>query len=128
MVGLAVSFGLLFSREVRNYPREDRIKIWTFVEHVRLNGFSGLEGRNKNSNCIDRNDPFFLEKIQRANKHNLWHYHIGIKVYDLRNNFGDRTSEYVLHYKNMKTQILVADMLPHPPFKLPADEYLVIGE
>lgn len=121
-----VGLGLVFAKRLKNYPKEDRMKILSFMHHVQNNGFDGLEGRNKASDDVDKNDPKYITKVRYARKHVLWHYHIGIECYDMTYPFGERTSKYVLHYSRKEIDdIKIADMDEHPPFVLPAEDYLV---
>ncbi|MBK5075193.1 hypothetical protein I2492_19600 [Budviciaceae bacterium CWB-B4] len=120
-----VSLGKVFAKELRNYPPEDRLKILGFIAHVKEHSFHGLEGRNKESHHVDRNDPDFIVKVKFAIDNNLWHYHIGIVMYDMSKPFGDRTSEYVLHYMMASSQnTKIVDLSAHPPFRFPSSSYL----
>lgn len=92
--------GVLFAKEVLNFPDDDRKKIKAFIDHVKAYGLNGLEGRNKSSDNVPTDDRDFVNKVQVALQLKLWHYHIGIDAYDMSKPFGDRTSEYVLHYMN----------------------------
>ncbi|QFH71005.1 hypothetical protein FR762_15325 [Enterobacter sp. E76] len=123
---MIVRLGMLFAKEVKNFPKDDKEKIFNFIKYVQQNGLSGLEGRNKCSDCVDKNDPQFITKVRYAVENNLWHYHIGIVEYDLSYPHGDRTSEYVLHYvnNNVIPEIKLVDFSGHPPFKLPLQSYL----
>lgn len=76
MSGLAVELGQLFSKEMKNFPIEDRLLINKFIIHIQQFGFVGLEGRNKNSDNVDKNDPHFSQKVKYAQDNALWHYHI----------------------------------------------------
>lgn len=114
-----------YANHVKNYSINDRTKILEVVNHVKETGtFQGLPGRNKNSNEVDKNDRNWKAKVDFANKHNLWHYHIGIPKYDETKIFGDYTSEYMLHYQIKDGTIWIVDMSPHP-FSFPLNNYLV---
>ncbi|HHL0960296.1 TPA: hypothetical protein ACQVH3_005083 [Serratia marcescens] len=120
-----ILFSRAFQKNYKNFPEADRRKIWEFREHVKRIGMKNLEGRNKNSDCVNKDDPNFISKVKFAVKHDLWHYHIGIARYDTKKPFGDRTSEWVLHYINHQPeQIKVVDMGRHPPFIAPLESYL----
>lgn len=122
-----VLLGKQFAKELLNFPDADRDLIRKFINHVKANGFDGLEGRNKSSDNVPKDDPDFVTKVQLAQRCKLWHYHIGIDEYDYDKPFGDRTSEYVVHYKNEHTpgDIKVVDFSPHPPFRPPSAIYLI---
>jgi hypothetical protein len=123
---LIVDIGDAFLEEMGTMFDDDLDKIYGFIEHIRKNGFVGLEGRHKKSNDVPVNDPQFSSKTQRALKYKLWHYHIGMDKYEDGTAHGDRTSEWLLHYtydvENRK--VVVVDCTKHPPFELPADKYL----
>lgn len=120
----SVSFGEKFLQEFKCFPKADQKKIIQFVDYVRKHGFVGLEGRNKSSINVLSTDPEFLAKVSYAREHNLWHYHIGIPEYTPDTPFGDRTSEWVLHYIRTDDTIKIIELGSHPPFKLPRQEYL----
>lgn len=96
---------------------EDRIKIAQFIHHVEQHGLKGLQGRNKSS--VPDNVHTKKERINYtyAQKHCLWHYHIGIPCYV--GEHGDMTSEYILHYQRFDENIVIVDLSTHPPFVLP---------
>ena len=119
--------GVLFAKEVLNFPDDDRKKIKAFIDHLKANGFNGLEGRNKSSDNVPTDDREFVSKVKVALQYKLWHYHIGIDAYDMTKPFGDRTSEYVLHYMNEYTpgEVKIVDFSSHPPFRPPTPPYLI---
>lgn len=122
---ITVIYSEQFRKEMVNYPDEDLRLIGRFVLHLNSYGFEGLEGRNKPSDNVPFNDPDYVAKSEYAKEYNLWHYHIGIPHYDKSKPFGDRTSEYVLHYRKVdSTTIKIVDLSSHPPFKLPSKLYL----
>ncbi len=123
MAGIRVEFGTRFKNAIPNFPKNDREKIRQFITHLQQYGFEGLTGRNKSSDDINPDDPDYLQKLTKVQKHNLWHYHIGIPKYETATN-GEQVSEYVLHYCKGDDFIKIVDMSPHPPFILPSDNYL----
>lgn len=124
---MIVSLGIQFGKELANYPQEDRLKIISFIIHLKNSGFSGLEGRNKSSDNVHKDDPHYPTKVALAIQYKLWHYHIGIDEYDYSKPYGDRTSEYVIHYINelVPQEIKVVDFSAHPPFRPPSATYLI---
>jgi len=123
-VRMTVSLGEEFKKAFKNFPKQDRVKIYDFIGHVQNKGFEGLKGRNKSSDNVDKNDPYFKEKASYAIENKLYHYHIGIPHYKYSTK-GDQTSEYVLHYILVSdTEIRIVDMDNHPPFRLPTQKYL----
>lgn len=123
---MVIKLGVAFARELKNYPKKDKEKILSFIKHVQVYGLDNLEGRNKSSDGVDRDDPLFLEKVRFAVANKLWHYHIGVEEYDYSRAYGDRTSEYILHYINqmVEREIKLVDFSGHPPFRLPSSSYL----
>lgn len=124
MANLTIEYGSLFRKEFANFPVKDQDAIVEFVEHILKFGFTNLEGRNKSSDNVHKDDPYFAQKVKYAQEHHLWHYHIGILAFDLSKPFGDRTSEYVLHYQRFNDRIKIVDYSAHPPFNLPTTPYL----
>ncbi|WP_273393093.1 hypothetical protein [Actinobacillus porcinus] len=124
MANLTIEYGSLFRKEFANFPVKDQDAIVEFVEHILKFGFTNLEGRNKSSDNVHKDDPYFAQKVKYAQEHHLWHYHIGILAFDLSKPFGDRTSEYVLHYQRFNDRIKIVDYSAHPPFNLPTIPYL----
>ncbi len=122
--GLFVDYGTKIANEMQHFLLQDLTVIKAFADHLKQYGFEGLEGRNKPSHDVPTDDPDWREKVHYAQQHNLWHYHIGIPEYQLSNQ-GDKVSEYILHYIKMDNGIKIVDFNQHPPFKLPAIEYLV---
>lgn len=103
-MAIKVLFGSKIADELQYLPEKDLMKIWQFKEHIEIYGFENLAGRNKSSDDVPIDDPYWAEKVSKAQYHSLWHYHIGIPDYDTSKGFGDYTSEYILHY--VKAMIL----------------------
>ena len=122
--GISVTLGELFAKELKHFPQSDRLLINKFIVHIQNFGFTNLEGRNKSSDNVYKDDPYFAQKVKYAQENHLWHYHIGILAFDLSKPFGDRTSEYVLHYQRFSDRIKIVDYSAHPPFNLPSASYL----
>ncbi len=111
-----------FDTYLSNLTSKDQDKVYDFINHLESSGvFHGLKGRNKFSDNVDNDDPMWHSKIQFVRKHHLWHYHVGIPMYDNANGAGDWTSEYVLHYQYFKDEkvVRIVKMTSHPPFELP---------
>lgn len=83
MAGLYVDYGQLFLKHLPNFPKDDILKIMEFVQHIQRFGFDGLLGRNKSSEYVPKDNPYWLERLKYAQQHRLWHYHIGIPNYNL---------------------------------------------
>lgn len=115
---MKVIFGDDFGQKFKHFPKADKVKIFEFASHIEQFGFVGLQGRNKSSDNVPKNDPNWLAKVRYAQEYHLWHYHIGIPDYQLSKN-GDYTSEYVLHYRRFDDKIIIVAMSSHPPLELP---------
>ncbi|HFW3089932.1 TPA: hypothetical protein ACIBE3_003549 [Salmonella enterica subsp. enterica serovar Reading] len=121
---ILVSFSKHFIGVFNELPENEQNKIVNFISHLKKYAWSNLEGRNKKSDDIDPRLPDYQEKVDFVNKFNLWHYHIGIKQYNLRKKYGDRTSRFVLHYMRKPEKVKIVDMSEHPPFILPLEPRL----
>lgn len=118
-----VSFGKNFANYLVNFPDADQLKIREFVKHVKQHGLTNLQGRNKSSDNVPKNNPNFAQKVAYAKQHALWHYHIGIPHYETASN-GEQVSEYLLHYQRFDDEIKIVAMSYHPPFELPTEDEL----
>ncbi|MDO4451034.1 MAG: hypothetical protein Q4B79_08785 [Moraxella sp.] len=98
-------------------------KVFEFVAYVENYGLKGLAGRNKFSAPKNTHTKKQRANFDYAQKHCLWHYHIGIPYYV--GEFGDMTSEYILHYQRFDSEIILVDIGIHPPFILPTLEKLI---
>lgn len=73
---------------------------------------------------MSTDDPFWKNKVEYAQLHQLHHYHIGIPCYTASSR-GDLTSEYILHYQKISDfEIKLIDLDFHPPFILPKVELI----
>lgn len=95
-----------------------------FVAHLKNFGFDSLEGCNKSSDNVPKDDPQWSIKVAYAQKYNLWHYHIGIPNYETSTK-GDKVSEYILHYIKGDDFVKLVSISYHPPFELPSLNELV---
>lgn len=121
---MKVEFGDDFGKKFKNFPKNDRFKIFEFIYHVENFGFVGLQGRNKSSDHVPTDDPNWSQKVTYAQRYQLWHYHIGIPNYQGTKQ-GDLTSEYILHYRLLEDRIILVAMSTHPPFQLPSEQELI---
>lgn len=124
---MRVELGIKLIKQLQKRSGEDVNKVYKFVNHVKKHGLKKLEGRNKSSDNVPKDDPAFLAKVKRAQEKKFWHYHIGIHEYEPDSVFGDKTSKYILHYANHDPcYIRVAKLDYHPPFLLPYDSWLLL--
>lgn len=91
--------------------------VLNFAIHVKQHGLRGLAGRNKSSMPTNPRTKKQKARFAYAQKHCLWHYHIGIPHYV--GDKGDLTSEYILHYQRFDNEIILVDLATRPPFELP---------
>ncbi|WFF38112.1 hypothetical protein LU290_07565 [Moraxella nasibovis] len=106
------------------YPKFDdeiRQAVARFIDHTESYGIKGLQGRNKPSIPSNLHTKKQLKNAKFAQKYCLWHYHLGIPEYIKQEN-GDLTSEYILHYCYYDDLIVLVDIASHPPFELPSVE------
>ena len=120
---MIVSYSDEFQKNLKNFPKADQLKIRYFIEHIETYGFDGLIGRNKSSDDVPTDHPNWCERVAYAQKHKLWHYHIGIPCYQTANN-GEQVSEYILHYIREDNEIKLVTMSYHPPFALPTENQI----
>lgn len=124
------SFNAKFASEFSNFPKDQQVSIASFLFTYEANGLHDLtkfEGKIAPSwSGVPESD--YAHSYTRAN--NLWHYHIGIPVYESRHP-KYKTSDMVLHFQwpNKGAHINLADVYFHyksdGSFYLPPVEYLV---
>ena len=120
---MKVTLATLFAKRFLNFPKQDQEKIRTFIEHVENYGLADLQGRNKSSDNVPTDNLNYLAKVNYAQQHKLWHYHIGIPDYETASN-GEQVSEYILYYQYFDDEIKIVAMSYHPPFELPTEDEL----
>lgn len=109
-----------FKAKLLTFDVNTRQAVLEFVAHVETHGLRNLKGRNKSSAPINPRTKRQRATFAYAQKHCLWHYHIGIPEYI--GDEGDQTSEYVLHYQRLNDGIVLLGVDSHPPFVLPSVE------
>ncbi|WP_238331443.1 hypothetical protein [Mannheimia haemolytica] len=78
-MGIKVLFGTKISAELQYLPEKDLVKILQFKQHVEIYGLENLAGRNKSSDDVPTNDPYWAEKVAKAQKYSLrWLKHKNI--------------------------------------------------
>lgn len=65
---MKVAFGETFARYYLNFPKADQAKIRAFVNDVETYGLTGLQGRNKNSDNVPKDDANWSQKVAYAPK------------------------------------------------------------
>lgn len=114
---MKVTFSDRFTERYLDFDDAVRDIIAEFVVYVEKYGLRGLEGRNKSSAPTNPHTKREHAQFAYAQKYCLWHYHIGIPHYV--GDYGDKTSEYILHYQRFDDEIMLLGIDSHPPFKLP---------
>ncbi|WP_208952053.1 hypothetical protein [Rahnella sp. ChDrAdgB13] len=120
-MAVKVSYSQSFIELMKSLSTQELKIIGDFITMLKASGFTSLPGRNKPSTGVSENHARRLQLIQYAIENNLWHYHVGHKVYDQKKPFGDWTSSHVVHYQNENSQSArFVHYDSHPPMKLPA--------
>lgn len=114
---MRVDFSPKFLQQLDKLDIKSQDAIADFVDYVEQHGLKGLVGRNKSSADLTDTTKKGIQRAKYAQKHCLWHYHIGVPEYV--GEHGDMTSEFVLHYQRFDDEIVIVDMASHPPFGLP---------
>lgn len=114
---VVVEFGEWFGKSWKRFPQDDQEKIKKFIFNVERGNI--LEGVNKSSDDVPKDDPEFRKKVRYARYTRLWHYHIGVpEYYDENKPNGYKTSSFLLHYQKCDGRIKIVDYSKHPPFEL----------
>lgn len=119
-----VNFSDVFKQQLLTLGDDERKTVLKFVAHVKQYGLKGLAGRNKSSVPENPHTKKQQENAKYAQKYCLCHYHIGIPEYV--GEYGDMTSEYILHYQRFDEEIVLVDISIHPPFILPSLDNLKV--
>ncbi len=121
------SFGVQFQKEFVNYPLDQKKAVYEFVQTYQEHGlgnFSRFQGKIAASwrNATPEDEAY-------AREHNLWHYHVGLPIYE-QSPYGDyMTSDWLLHFKwDSNEHIILVDIFQHSQssgkFYLPSPTYL----
>lgn len=115
-----------FARQFANFPEDHQNKVLDFIELYEQFGFSDF---TKYEGKIAPSWTSGSENYQYAKSNDLWHYHIGIPVYNqLHQKY--KTSDTVLHFQwpGRGKEIKLVDMYDHytsaGKFYLPPATYL----
>lgn len=117
---MKVTFSDRFAKRYLDFADDVRDIITEFAIYVEKHGLRGLQGRNKSSAPTNPHTKREQAQFAYAQKHCLWHFHIGVPYYV--GEWGDMTSEYILHYQRFDDEIILLDVVAHPPFVLPKVE------
>lgn len=116
--GMNVQLGDWLEDNLQNFDQSIQKAVFDFMVHLKNYGFKGLKGRNKSSVDLSDETKKGRERAKFAQKHCLYHYHLGVLTYVEQVN-GDFTSEMILHYCYYDDLIVLVDVAVHPPFTLP---------
>lgn len=119
---MKVIFANWLATNFLEFDAELQTKIAEFAIYVEQYGLKNLAGRNKSSAELTDTTKKGIQRAKYAQKHCLWHYHIGIPEYV--GEHGDMTSQMILHYMRYNEFIVLVDVTEHPPFTLPNIELL----
>ncbi|MFZ2725788.1 MAG: hypothetical protein WAX77_06040 [Methylococcaceae bacterium] len=131
-----IEMTLIFKDKVKGFAIAEKKKVRRFIELFSNGGFKAIDNyliqsyrvRNKSSDDVDKNDSNFIEKVKYAIENKLWHYHAGF--YNLSNQYPidngyklsekhDLVSQWLIHYQKLSdSQIVLVDIMPHPPLNL----------
>lgn len=119
---MRVIFADFFDDILENCDEQTQNAVDEFVFHVKKYGLKKLKGRNKSS-AVPSTTKKGIARYKFAQKHCLWHYHLGVPEY-VEQSVGDFTSEMIVHYIRFDAFIVLIDIDKHPPFVLPTIEKL----
>lgn len=106
--------------EDRSDPEKDLID--DFVFHFRQFGLKGFRGKVAPTDNVPMIDPDRIHKIWWANRHNLWHAHIGYPAWaPCINPYGTyETSDFVVHFQKLSLELIaLVDYGSHNPMLMP---------
>lgn len=117
-----VEFSEYFTQLYDNLSEPEQDLIDDFVFHFRERGLDGFKGKFGPTDNVPLIDPDRINKIWWANKHHLWHAHIGYPAWSpCRNPLGTyQTSDFVVHFQKLsRTFIALVDYGSHNPMRMP---------
>lgn len=114
MANYTWSYSEIFKNSLPHYTKDEKKKVVDFIltyQDHGLSDFSKYKGkisRTGSGNCSPEMKAY-------CEKHNLWHYHVGIPVYTQAPHNKYMTSRDVLHFQWVKdsTHIRIVDMYRH---------------
>lgn len=96
-----------------------------FIEHFESNGLGGWKGKVASSDRLPPHYPDREKIIEHAQKHCLWHVHIGDPCFKPSRYRDYLVSDGVLHFqKQSKYVIKLVSVSYHDPMELPEEEDL----
>lgn len=117
-----VEVGEAFVLKYNGLPQDQRQLIQAFVTHYRSNGLEGWRGKVAKTDNVPMSDPDRSHKIWWANRHNLWHAHVGHPDWSPGQNpyVKYETSDWVVHFQKVSAQLIaLIDYDHHNPMSMP---------
>ncbi|WP_236213975.1 hypothetical protein [Metapseudomonas otitidis] len=122
-----VEFSEHFTELYDDLSEAEQELIDDFVFHFREHGLAGFKGKRGPTDNVPHIDPDRINKIWWANRHKLWHVHIGYPAWrPSRNPLGTyHTSDFVVHFQKFsESYIALVDYGSHNPMRMPGRESL----
>lgn len=121
-----VDFGETFRFRYNNRYSENTLdRIDDFIDHVEENGLHGWVGKVGNSRNVPENYDDREAIIEKAEKHSLWHAHLGDPEFKDSRYGNYKVSDWVIHFQKFSNyHIKLLDLGYHNPMELP-DENLI---
>lgn len=123
-VDFSTSFTIQYDSQLDDEQRE---LVDDFSFHFQAHGMKGWQGKFGPTDNVPHNDNNRAHKIWFAQKHKLWHVHIGYPRWCASQNTlaPYKTSNYVVHYQRLTSDhIAIVDYGHHDPFHMPAKDVL----
>nr|WP_314583496.1 hypothetical protein [uncultured Pseudomonas sp.] len=111
-------------------PADQQNLIKAFIAHYRSNGLDGWRGKIARTDNVPLSDQDRMHKIWWANRHNLWHAHVGHPYWSQPKNehIKHETSDWVVHFQKLKVpvgqHIALIDYDHHNPMSMPTRSML----
>ena len=119
-----VAFGKTFNKYYsQSYPKSTLDLIDDFIDHYEEHGLRGWKGKISPSNRVPENYENRSVLIAKADKHNLWHVHIGDPKWNPTPHGQYLTSDWVLQFKRVNNyKIVLLELGWHNPLLLPSND------
>lgn len=121
-----VEFSAHFTITYDDLPEDQQELIDDFVFHFRRNGLNGYKGKFGPTDNVPEQDPDRVHKIWYANRHKLWHAHIGHPYWVRSHPLAKyETSDYVVHFQRLTPEyIALVEYGHHNPMAMPEKKSL----
>lgn len=122
-----IEFSEHFTQKYDGLSEVEQNLIDDFVFHFIEHGLDRFSGKIAPTDNVPALDPDRINKIWWANKHHLYHAHIGYPHWiPSRNPWGTyQTSDYLVHFQKLNpSYIALVDYGSHNPFLIPERQML----